>query len=243
MALLSFALTLPAQAQDSNSINGAPPSGLDTALEQQVRQLALDGSRAAAPGPAGTAPGAPRIEVQVGQLDPRLRLAPCQRVEPYLPEGTRPWGKSRIGLRCTQGSVKWNVYLPITVKVWGRALVAANAVSAGSVLGAADVALAEVDLAEDSAPPVVDADAAIGRAVTRTLKPGQSLRASHLRPRQYFAAGETVTVLAQGPGFSVAGEGQALTNGIEGQPARVRTESGRVLTGQPIGDKRVELGM
>ena len=239
LAVFLFVLTLaaPAFAQDA-----AAPSGLDSALEQQVRQLALDGSHAALTGTAGT-PGTPRIEVQVGQLDPRLRLAPCQRIEPYLPEGTRPWGKSRIGLRCAQGSVKWNVYLPITVKVYGRALVAANAVSAGSVLGAADVAQAEVDLAEDSAPAVVDADAAIGRAVTRTLKPGQSLRASHLKPRQYFAAGETVTVLAPGPGFSVAGEAQALTNGVEGQPARVRTESGRVLTGQPIGDKRVELGL
>src|SRR5947209_20275302 len=58
---------------------------LDSGLEQQVRQLALDGTRHA---PAGVA----RVDVQVGQLDPRLRLAPCQKVEPYLPAGTRLWG-------------------------------------------------------------------------------------------------------------------------------------------------------
>jgi flagella basal body P-ring formation protein FlgA len=223
-------VTTPAAAQEPAA------SGLDAGLEQQVRQIALDGSHA-------STPGAPRIEVLVGQLDPRLRLAPCQRVEPYLPEGTRPWGKSRIGLRCTQGSVKWNVYLPITVKVYGRALVAANAVAAGSVIGAADVAQAEVDLAEDSAPALVDAEMVVGRTAARALKVGQSLRAGHLKPRQYFAAGELVTVLAQGPGFSVASEGQALTNGIEGQLARVRTESGRVLTGQPTAERRLELGM
>jgi len=220
----------PAEAQETAA------SSLDAGLEQQVRQLALDGSH------AGT-PGAPRVEVLVGQLDPRLRLAPCQRIEPYLPDGTRPWGKSRIGLRCTQGSVKWNVYLPITVKVYGRALVAANAVAAGSVIGAADVALAEVDLAEDSAAPLVDAELVVGRTAARALKAGQSLRAGYLKPRQYFAAGELVTVLAQGAGFSVASEAQALTNGIEGQLARVRTESGRVLTGQPTGERRLELGM
>ena len=230
LLVLFMLLARPAIAQEAAS------SGLDAGLEQQVRQLALDGSHAATP-------GAPRVEVLVGQLDPRLRLAPCQRIEPYLPEGTRPWGKSRIGLRCTQGSVKWNVYLPITVKVYGRALVAANAVSAGSVIGTADVAQAEVDLAEDSAAPLVDAETVVGRMAARALKAGQSLRASHLKPRQYFAAGELVTVLAHGPGFSVASEGQALTNGIEGQLARVRTESGRVLTGQPTGDRRLELGM
>jgi len=232
VALLGLFLlvTTPAEAQETAG------SGLDAGLEQQVRQLALDGSQAATS-------GAPRVEVLVGQLDPRLRLAPCQRIEPYLPEGTRPWGKSRIGLRCTQGSVKWNVYLPIAVKVYGRALVAANAVSAGSVITAADVAQAEVDLAEDSSAPLVDAESVVGRTAARSLKAGQSLRAGYLKPRQYFAAGELVTVLAQGHGFSVASEGQALTNGIEGQLARVRTESGRVLTGQPTGERRLELGM
>ena len=30
-----------------------------------------------------------RMEVSGGALDPRLRLAPCARVEPYLPAGAR----------------------------------------------------------------------------------------------------------------------------------------------------------
>ena len=32
------------------------------------------------------------MEVSVGTLDSRLRLAPCSRVEPYLPAGSRLWG-------------------------------------------------------------------------------------------------------------------------------------------------------
>lgn len=212
-----------------------PASGLDSGLEQQVRALALNGTKAT------SAAGAPRVEVSVGQLDPRLRLAPCQHVEPYLPDGMRMWGKSRIGLRCTQGPSRWNVYLPITVRVFGTALVASNGVSAGAVLTAEDLAQAEVDLAEDNSAPIVNADLAVGRTLTRALKAGQSLRQSHLKARQWFAAGETVTVLAQGDGFSVAGEAQALNPGIEGQPVRVRTEGGRVLTGLPVGEHRVEL--
>ena len=38
--------------------------------------------------------------------------------------------------------------------------------------------------------------------------------------RQWFAAGETVKVVAAGDGFALEGAGQAITNGIEGQPAR-----------------------
>jgi len=223
----------PAVAQDTGTDS---PGSIDAGLEQQIRQLALDGT------PAGQA-GAPRLEVSVGQLDPRLRLAPCARVEPYLPDGMRLWGKARIGLRCTQGTTRWNVYLPITVKAFGSALVVTGNKAGGSVLTEADLTLGEVDLAETGSVAMTDARLVVGRTLTQTLKPGQSLRQSHLRPRQWFAAGETVTVSAQGAGFSVSGEGQALSNGIEGQPVRVRTESGRVLTGQAVGERRVELAL
>ena len=211
-----------------------PAPGLDDGITRQVRELALAGAKTA---------GAPRIDVTVGQLDPRLRLAPCQHVEPYVPDGMRMWGKSRIGLRCTQGPSKWNVYLPITVRVFGTALVASSGLASGTVLTAADLAQAEVDLAEDASAPVANTELAIGRTLTRALKPGQSLRQSHLKARQWFAAGDTVTVVAQGNGFSVAGEAQALTPGIEGQPARLRTDSGRILSGQPVGDRRVALDL
>ena len=230
--------TLAPEAGAGNGIGIG--SGMGMALEQQVRQLALSGTQAGAP--LGTV-GLPRFEITIGQLDARLRLAPCQQVDPYLPEGTRLWGKGRIGLRCTQGATKWNVYLPVTVKAFGTALVAAGNAAAGSVLTAADLMPGEVDLADDASPAVMNADLAVGRALARPLKAGQSLRQSHLKPRQWFAAGDSVTVVAQGAGFSVAGEAQALTNGIEGQPARVRTEGGRVLTGQPVGERRLELNL
>jgi flagella basal body P-ring formation protein FlgA len=231
---VALAMLVAVSARAQSTAPAEPPSGLDTGLEQQVRQLALTGT-------ATHTPGAPRVDVSIGQLDPRLRLAPCQHVEPYVPDGMRLWGKSRIGLRCTQGPSKWNVYLPITVRVFGTALVATGGIAAGTVLSATDLTQAEVDLAEDSSVPLANADQAVGRTLARGLKPGQSLRQSHLKARQWFAAGETVTVLAQGDGFSVAGEAQALNPGIEGQLVRLRTESGRVLTGMPVGERRVEM--
>lgn len=182
-----------------------------------------------------------RVEVEAGSLDPRLKLAPCQQVESYLPAGFRPWGKTRVGLRCLQGTTRWNVYLPITVKVYGRALVAATALPAGSVIGAADLKLAEIDLAADSAPAIVDAGDAIGRTLSRTLGAGEILRQGQLRARQWFAAGDTVKLVAVGAGFAVHGEGQALAAGLEGSTVRVRTDSGRIVTGTAVSERRVEL--
>ena len=217
-------------------VAAAEPSGLAADLEQQVRQMALEATR------SGVA-GVSRVEISVGSLDPRLRLAPCQRIEPYLPASTRLWGRTRIGLRCVEGASPWNVFLPITVKVYGSALVAAAMLPGGSVLGPADLAQAEVDLADDASSAVADRALAIGRTLVHSLKPGQSLRQADLKPRQWFSAGETVKVIAVGPGFSVIGEGQAMTHGIEGQTARVRTEVGRILTGRPVAAHRLELSL
>ena len=225
-------LSLCAQAQAQVTATPAP----DSPLQGEVHDLALAASLT-------QAPAAARVEVSVGQLDPRLRLAPCARVQPYLPDGVRLWGRSRVGVRCTAGPVKWNVYLPITVKVYGKALVAARDLAAGGELADQDLAQAEVDLAEDPSSAVGDSALAVGRTLTRSIKQGQSVRQSHLKARQWFSAGETVTVVTLGPGFSVSGEAQALNNGIEGEPVRVRTEGGRVLTGQAVGLRRVELAL
>ena len=90
---------------------------------------------------------------------------------------------------------------------------------------------------------MVDSNLAVGRTLAQAVRPGQSMRAGHLKARVWFAAGDTVKVLALGPGFALEGEAQALSNGVEGQPARIRTENGRVLTGQPVGERRVELAL
>jgi flagellar basal body P-ring formation protein FlgA len=208
--------------------------GTEAPLAQRVRELAM----AAAPR-AGS--GVTRVEVEVGEPDPRLRLAPCQDIQPHLPVQAHLWGRTRVGLRCVSGPVRWNVYLPVTVKVYGPAVVAAQPLAAGRVVEPADLVQAEVDLAEDPAGTLHDLSAVVGRTLSRAVAAGQPVRPTQLRPRQWFAAGDTVKVVALGAGFHVAGAGQALTPGLEGQPARIRTDSGRILTGMPAGDRRVEL--
>jgi flagella basal body P-ring formation protein FlgA len=44
--------------------------------------------------------GLGRAEISIGTLDPRLQLAPCARIEPYLLPGTRLWGRTSNGERC-----------------------------------------------------------------------------------------------------------------------------------------------
>jgi flagella basal body P-ring formation protein FlgA len=209
----------------------------DTAVLQQVETMARSGASAAT---AGQAQGV-RVEVKVGKLDPRLKLAPCQHIATYLPPGLPIWGSTRMGLRCTQGAKPWNVSIPIQVSVFAQATVLKAALPAGTVLDAGQLAQAEVDIAAAPGTAVSDPMLAIGRTLVRNLPAGTALRQSDLKARQFFAAGETVRVTALGQGWQVVTEGQAVGAGIEGQPVHVRTESGRMLTARPTGDRQVEV--
>lgn len=186
--------------------------------------------------------GVGRHDVVAGQLDSRLRLSACDDVQTYLPQGARLMGKTRVGLRCVKGVTNWNVYLPLTVNVYGPGLVSTAALPAGHVLAAGDFRQAEVNLAEDMLQPAItDAAVLLGRTLTKPVTPGQSLRQTSLKPRQWFTAGEKVRIRVAGSGFSVAGAGEAITAGMEGQPARVRTDNGRVVSGLPVADRLLEI--
>ncbi len=234
---LAAAGAVSAQTEQPAPAAAVAASGLGGELEQQVRRLALDGSL------PGHRPGA-RVEVQVGTLDARLRLAPCQRIEPHLPANARLWGRTRIGLKCTLGATPWNVYLPLTVKVWARGWAASRALAAGTVLAAGDLVEAEIDLAAEPGAAIdeaAEAEAAIGRTLARPLDAGQGLRSTHFKPRLWFAAGDSVKIRAVGAGYTIESEGQALGAGIEGQAVRVRTDAGRVVSGVPAGGRRVDI--
>ncbi len=230
---LSMALGAAALAQAQTTEPGLAPEVLAqaTALLHQAAQ-------------AGAPRGA-RILALLGSLDARLKLAPCTQVQPFLPAGVAAWGaggKSRVGLRCVQGPVAWQVFLPATVQVWAPAVVAQAALPAGARLEG-QLALAVVDWAAAPGAPQAELSALDGRVLARPVAPGQALRASDLRARQWFASGDTVQFVAQGRGFAVSAEGQAMAAGLEGQPVRVRMESGRVVTGLPVGQRRVELNL
>ena len=214
----------------------ARAQALDAALAAQVQQFALEATQQA---------GLPalRVEVRVGELDPRLRLAPCIAVQPYLPSGTRLWGAARIGLRCADPGVRWNVFLPVHVDVFGPALVADTALAAGHVLREQDLRSAEVNLAAARDAPLTRPPAAVGRTLARPLGAGAPLYGRDLRARQWFVAGDSVRIVASGQGWRISVEGQALAAGVEGQSVRVRTESGRVVNGVAVAERLVEVAL
>ena len=202
------------------------PTSIEATMRQWVEQT-LQHSQAASTGVAAPL----RMEVEVGQLDPRLRLAPCERIEPYLPTGTRLWGRSRLGLRCAVGPSRWNVFLPITIKAYGPAWVLTGPVAMGASLSASDAMPGEVDWAAAADTILAEPEQWVGKVAARSLGAGQALRQSMLRAPRLFEAGAQVRVRSQGGGFAISGSGQAMTAGGAGDSVRVRMPNGKIITG------------
>ena len=248
LVLLGLLGSIPAGAQAAPPLQAlaVPAPDGDAQVSQLPGPLATELKRMAQDAAAivwGDSQPPPRIEVVLGRLAPHLKLAPCQRIVAYLPAGTRPLGRTRMGLRCAQGATPWNVSLPVTVHLWGPSLVASTALPAGTVLAERHLMAAEVDLAERADAAIVAAPQALGRTLARGLAAGEALRRSDLKTRQWFNTGDTVRVVAVGAGYAVSSEGQALGPGLEGQTARVRTESGRIVTGIAAGERRIEVAL
>ena len=123
-SLTVFGVVLPVHAQD-----------VGAEIQLVARHWVADAAQTA----GALVGGHLRMEVSLGGLDPRLKLAPCGNMEPYLPPGTKLWGKTRIAVRCIDGISKWNVSLPVTVSGWGRAWVVRNPIATGAALGLNDV--------------------------------------------------------------------------------------------------------
>ncbi|HEY4663780.1 MAG TPA: flagellar basal body P-ring formation chaperone FlgA [Comamonas sp.] len=172
-----------------------------------------------------------RMEVEVGKLDPRLNLAPCMRVEPYLPSGSKLWGRTRIGLRCVEGTKPWNVFMPVTIKAFGPAWVLVNNVSMGETLSFEHAMQSEVDWAESPHSVIALAEDWIGQTAARNLTAGMALRQTMVKAAEIFKPGAGVKVLVEGQGFVVTSSGKALEGGSAGQSVRVRMDNGRTVIG------------
>ncbi|MCC6473518.1 MAG: flagellar basal body P-ring formation protein FlgA [Burkholderiales bacterium] len=225
---------------------------LATALGAALAATALAAAAAAPAAHEGDALGAIRLylekeatglpgrtEISVGSLDSRVNLTPCSRVEPFLPPGARPWGRLMVGLRCLDPQ-DWTAWLPVEVRVFAPALVAAVSLSAGRTPAPGEVRMAEVDLTRERSV-LTSLEQLQDRVLTRALPAGQVLRADQFRLRPAVSQGDSVKVVYRGQGFTVSTDARALGEAMSGQTLRVQTGSGKVLTGTVQAGRVVEV--
>lgn len=171
-----------------------------------------------------------KVTYSVGSLDVHGQLAPCRVFEPFLPPGSRLWGRTSLGVRCL-GPANWTVYLPVQVRISASYLLTARQLSPGQTLVASDVLSQVGDLGTLPNGTLTEPAQAIGKTVKNGVAAGLPLRGDMLIAPWAVQQGQSVRLVSTGAGFSVSNEGKALNNATEGQVARVRINSGQVVSG------------
>lgn len=169
-----------------------------------------------------------KVDYQIEELDPRISLTPCSRMEAFLPSGSQLIGKTSIGVRCNEQN-GWQILVPARITITLQLLVSARQLQPGQVLQAADLATQSVEISRSTG--FTDPAQVVGKVLRYGIAAGQILRDDMLRAPYSVTQGQVVQIIARGNGFSVRNEGVALNNAGEGQIVQVRIASGKVISG------------
>ncbi len=213
------------------------PSALAVGELLDARQLRADAAawleqRAIAAFPGSIA------EVEIGEVDPRLRLPACAETRFFLPANAPLWGRGSLGVRC-ETPARWSLYLGYRNRLLGPGLVATRPLAARELAAAGDIELRQVEYAQspDTYPRVLPPDA----RVNRPLAAGQPILISWLSLPTVIQAGSKVRLNVRTATFVVSQEGTALNAAAPGEAVRVKTPGGRVVQGAAREDGSVEV--
>jgi len=170
------------------------------------------------------------VSINVGQVDSRLNLGKCNNPTAFLPQGARAWGKTNVGVRCTSPTA-WTVYLQAYVKITADYYVASRNITSGQILSMDDMTKTKGEISSLPYAIITSPEQAIGKSLQVGLTAGGLLRTDLLKNPLVVQQGQSVRIIADGPGFHVATDAQALNNAAEGQVAKARTSSGQTVSG------------
>jgi flagella basal body P-ring formation protein FlgA len=204
------------------SAGSAAPADPPPKAQEVIRRFVAEEVARAEPGL--------RAEIAVGEVDPHLRLAPCERTEAFLRSGARLWGRVFVGYRCLQHP-GWSVSVPVTVRLYGPALVAIRAVPALQAIAPDALRVEEVDLTREPGGVARELAQVEDRVCTHPVEAGQAIALNSLRTVPVVGQGDPVRLVGVGNGFSISTNGTALASAAAGQMVRVETESGRTIAG------------
>lgn len=179
-----------------------------------------------------------KVSYKINEIDQRITLSECARLEAFLPSGSQLMGKTAIGVRCNEAN-GWSIFVPVQIRISLNLLVSARPLPLGHTLQKEDIASQAIETSRTDG--LTDPKQAVGKVLRYNIAAGQVLREGTLRLPYSVTQGQVVQLAVQGSGFSIRSEGVALSNASEGQTVQIRTNLGRVISGVARADGVVEI--
>lgn len=182
-----------------------------------------------------------KVEVKVGNLDQRLRLARCdQKLALNLKDPLNSGGNLNVQVAC-KGGTSWTILVPAQAKVYRSVAVASRTLQRGDVVTEADLAQDVKDVSEYRLGFALTPEAIVGKEIKFTVNKGEAFRNSALDAPMVIKRGDAVTVEAAAGEISVKTNGTAITDGRVGQQIRVKNnQSSRVVNARVVAAGKVQ---
>lgn len=181
-------------------------------------------------------PGKTRFEVSA--IDSRITLESCAKLQAFLPQGSPLMGRTMIGVRCNENK-GWSILVPVQIKTSLDVWVSGRQLAAGHVLQLADLTTQTIETTRVDG--ITDPLKITGKVLRYGIGAGQMLRDNMLRVPYSVTQGQTVPIVLLGKGFTVRSAGVALSNASDGETVKVKSETGKVVSGQARGNGSVEI--
>ncbi|WP_429432293.1 flagellar basal body P-ring formation chaperone FlgA [Pseudomonas frederiksbergensis] len=185
-----------------------------------------------------------RYEIEVNQLDPRLRMPMCDKeLTATLESPARPLGRVTVKVRC-DGASPWTVFVPAQVRLFRDIVTTTRPLKRTGIIEPQDVTLRERDISLINQGFLTSVDQAIGQKLTRPMVADQVITLVHLEQAEVIRKGDQVVITARSGTLSVRMPGEALSNGGMSEQIRVKNlNSQRVIKAQVTAPGQVEVSM
>lgn len=179
-----------------------------------------------------------KVAYNIDEIDRRVALRACGKIEAFLPSGSSLIGRTAIGVRCNEVN-GWSIFIPVQIKITRELLTSAHPLSMGQVVHEEDLARQSTELSQNTG--ITDASRVVGKVLRYSIAAGYILREDMLRAPYSVKQGQSVKLSVQGGGFSLSSSGVALNNAAEGENVQIRTASGRVVSGTASAEGTVQI--
>ena len=185
-----------------------------------------------------------RYEIEVKQLDPRLRLPMCDKeLTATLESPAKPIGRVTVRVRC-DGASPWTVFVPAQVRLFREVVTSTRPLKRAGIIEPGDVMLRERDISLINQGYLTDVEQAIGQKLVRPMVNDQVITLVHLEQAEVVRKGDQVVITARSGSLSVRMPGEALANGGMSEQIRVKNlNSQRVIKAQVTAPGQVEVAM
>lgn len=210
-SFILYFIVLPPSISLAGSFDGA-----------YLESLAKDYLKDKIPPPKGG-----KIAITIAQLDPRIRIKPCQEVlKANIPENHS--GRNvNVKISCND-STPWKIYIPAKIEKTFAVLVATITIDKGMILSNSNIDIQYLASNKIRGKKLSNKTVVLGSKAIKRIGKGRAISRKNVC---LVCKGDTVTIIAKSDNFMIKTRGVALSDGNIHQQIKVKnSRSGKIIT-------------